>query len=306
MKTAPSHVTWPSVSRTKPGLPIWRSAGAAGSVVNIGHHDAQRSITYFTVQCGCIAFGGTCIVALGVGVVATLYPSMEAQAASYVFNFALVIFCYITLLAAGISLVSIAYSSFEKPFSALLQATAASLDEGQHVVGQPADRSSSPTSAGGHGRKARPLLSLNIGATGPPIDLEDLEGEPDSSCHASFKTTPELPSTAEFNKPSFSVRGPVSADAIFVRSRKNEPMRMDIAAATCHTSLSSSTVSSSYLDPARGIKVSCATVTMRTPATLVGPDSPCDLLLQRSLSAPFSSYYGPSSDPLCSQGTKPK
>ncbi|CAD6919794.1 unnamed protein product [Tilletia controversa] len=301
MKTAPSHATWPSVIRTKPGSPIWRSAGAAGSVVNIGHHDAQRSIIYFTVQCGCIAFGGTCIVALGVGVVATLHPSMEAQAASGVFNYALVSLCYITLVAAGISLVSIAYSSFEKPFSALLQATAAS---GQHAVGQPADRGSSPTSAGGHGRKARPWLSLHLGPTGLQIDLEDLEGESESSFHASFQTTPELQSTAEFTEPSFSIRGLVSPDAIFVRSRRNEPMTIDVAAATSNTSLSSSTVSSSYLDPARGIKVSCATVVVRTPATLVGPDSPCDLLLQRSLSAPFSSYYGPSSGPLCSQGTK--
>ncbi|CAD6891834.1 unnamed protein product [Tilletia controversa] len=100
-------------------IPIWRPDDPVASRTRMGHQYARNMPTYFVVQCGCILLGGFSTL---IGVVATLYPAMEAQSRAPIMPIGFAVIYHITLAIGAANLASVAYSSFGTPFSTLLQA----------------------------------------------------------------------------------------------------------------------------------------------------------------------------------------
>ncbi|CAD6908933.1 unnamed protein product [Tilletia controversa] len=106
-------------------VPVWRPEDSSETMINMGHQHARHVLTCFIVQCSGILVGGIGMLVLAVGIAATLYPSMEQQTRApraAVLPIAAAVLGYVTLVFGAVNLISVAYSSFEAPFTDLLKA----------------------------------------------------------------------------------------------------------------------------------------------------------------------------------------
>ncbi|KAE8185562.1 hypothetical protein CF328_g7510 [Tilletia controversa] len=103
-------------------VPVWRPEDSSETMINMGHQHARHVLTCFI---GGILVGGIGMLVLAVGIAATLYPSMEQQTRApraAVLPIAAAVLGYVTLVFGAVNLISVAYSSFEAPFTDLLKA----------------------------------------------------------------------------------------------------------------------------------------------------------------------------------------
>ncbi|KAE8222773.1 hypothetical protein CF319_g4077 [Tilletia indica] len=274
--------------------PVYRSETPTGTAPMMGQQWAQKVLVYFTGQCACVSMGGISMIGLGIALTATLYPAMEQQSRAPIIALALVSLCYITLGIGLVNVASLAYSSFEAPFSALIQAkiSAAETAHGQSVFAK-ADAKNlllsevKDRSKAGQGSQSSPR------AQSPSHEQVKLE-----SLHSDAELRFLQFSREREGRPN-SVCRPTPPEAIVLHSRKTSPTALSGGSANSSTNLVLPALQFSYYDQAAGAEsASSFQVSQASPTTPISTARPPPSQLQptepqsnRPSWAPFSSYY---------------
>ncbi|KAE8222774.1 hypothetical protein CF319_g4076 [Tilletia indica] len=277
---------------SKQELPVWRSETPTGMAQMMGHQRAQKVLVYFAGQCACVSIGGSSLVGLGIALTVTFYPSIEQQSRDAMIPLALVAICYITLGMGLIALTSMAYSSFEAPFSALMQA--------KIFAAETAHLRSASTKA-----VAKDLLPLEVKDRG-----KGGQGPQSSSGVMGVQSLPHVRAHPEFLQPDlelrlvqFSRRGegrpnsvcrPTPPEAIVLHSRRTNPTALNGGSANSSTTFALPALQFSYYDQeAGGESANSYQVPESQPTTPIGNESPPSSQLQPNYPswAPFSSYH---------------
>ncbi|KAE8268029.1 hypothetical protein A4X09_0g4307 [Tilletia walkeri] len=277
--TGSSQIKWEGAGRDpsrtpvdpspEQNLPVWRSESPTEMTQMMGHQRGKKVLVYFAGQCAAVSMGGSSMVGLGIALTLTLYPAMEQQSRQPIIIFALVTISCITMSFGLVTLLSLAYSSFEPPFSAFIQAniSAAEIPHRRSACANVAANNRLQSEGKDWGKAGK---GQEQGSESSPGQTRGGERRPNSVCR------------------------PTPPEAIVLHMRRTNPTALNRGSASSSTTFALPPIQFSYYDQEAGAEsANSYQVPESQPTTPIGTESPPSSQLQPNYPswAPFSSYH---------------